>query len=123
MDGLQWVRDWLDACVQRGMANSLMSRQGPRMSGVPQGLYWYCMGSGGSRAREMIVPLCSALVRLNLQCCFSSGHPARERCGAVGVSVEDAVKMFRGLEHLCYGDEAERTGVVQPRAAKVLGRP
>jgi len=90
---------------------------------VLRGLYWYCIGSAASRVREVIVPLCSAVVRLNLQCCFSSGHPAQERCGAVGVSPEDAVRILRGLEHLCYGDKAGIAGVVQPQAAEVLGRP
>jgi len=55
----------------------------------------------GSRTREKTVVLCFALVRLHQEGLRSS---AQEGCGAVGTGPEEAMKMLRGLQHLCYED-------------------
>jgi len=49
-----------------------------------------CIEKGvASREREVIVPLCSALVRPTAVLCTGLGPPAQKGCGAVGVAPEE----------------------------------
>ncbi|GAB0191963.1 hypothetical protein GRJ2_001661600 [Grus japonensis] len=63
-----------------------------------------------SRSREVILPLYSALVRPHLEYCVQLWGPST-RHGAVGESPEEAMKMIRGLEHLCYEDRLRELGL------------
>jgi len=47
------------------------------------------MARGGSRAREEIVPLCSALLAPSGVLCLGLGLPAQEGCGTVGVGLKE----------------------------------
>ena len=58
-----------------------------------------------SRWREVIVPLCSALVRPHLECCIQVWGPQHKK---------DVELLFR---------QAERAADVQPEEEKALGRP
>jgi len=58
-----------------------------------------------SRARDVIVLLCSALVRLHLKQCPSLGPPKQEGGGIFGESPEKAKRIIQGLEHLSYEDK------------------
>lgn len=52
----------------------------------------------------MLLPLCSALVRLHLKDpCPVLSPPVQERYGLTGASLTWVTKMIKGLKHLLYG--------------------
>ena len=66
-----------------------------------------CIDRGvGSRWREVTVPLCSALVRLHLECCIQVWGPQHKKDVGLFEQVQSATKMIRGLEHLSYDKRA-----------------
>ena len=71
----------------------------------------------GSRTREKTVVLCFALVRLHQEGLRSS---AQEGCGAVGTGPEEAMKMLRGLQHLCYEDRLRELVLFSLEKRRVL---
>lgn len=60
----------------------------------------------------MILPLCSAQVRLCLDCCVVLASPEKEMDIAERVQ-QRATKVIKGLEHLAY-EQRQRTGTGQP---------
>lgn len=63
-----------------------------------------CIRRGNaSRWREMILPLCSAIVRPHLEYCIQVwGSPAQERQEYAEAIPEEAMDKIRGLENLSY---------------------
>jgi len=62
--------------------------------------------------REVILSLCSALLRLLTETLSSGlGSPAQERLGAVGAGPEEATKIIRGMEHLSYKERLSKLGL------------
>ena len=84
-----------------------------------------CINRGiGSRWREVIVPLCSALVRPHLECCVQVwGSQHNKDVGLLEQVQGRATRMIKGLEHLSYERERLRAGAVQPGEEQALGRP
>ena len=68
--------------------------------------------SVGSRSREVILPLCPALLRTPLGVLRPALEPsAQDRPGAVGAGPEEAPAMIRGLEPLCCEERLGELGL------------
>ena len=78
-----------------------MSQQRALVATKASGTLGYVRGSGASRWREVLLPLCSALVRPHLECCVQCWAPQFKRDREPLERVQWRVaKMMRGLEHL-----------------------
>jgi len=72
----------------------------------------------GQQDREGTVPLCSALVRPHLQYCIQLWDPQHKKDTELLVQ-RRAMKMLRGLEHLCYGDRLRELGVFRREGSRL----
>lgn len=74
--------------------------------------YVYVIRSIASRLREVILPLCSALLRHFPETLSSGlGSPAQERHGADGVGPEETTKTIRVMEQLFHEGRLSKLGL------------
>ena len=77
-----------------------------------------------SRSKEVILPLCSALMSSHLQYCIHFWSPQHKKDMELLERIQrKAIKMTRVLENLSYRDTAGRAGGLQPGEVKASRTP
>jgi len=98
-----------------------MSQQCAQVAERAGGILACISNSAASRSREVIVPLCSALVRLHLEYCAVLSPSLQERHGGPGACPEKGSGAMKGLENKSDGEWLRELGLFSLELRRLRG--